>query len=109
MAWLWAQWATAKGTQEAVILDQYHVYPTRSSVTSAPEVASQLGTIQIASLTDQIWKSNAVTTLIGFPLWLQVSTALAFALNEAWTGTLSPSAALIQAQTKIGQIGKLSF
>jgi multiple sugar transport system substrate-binding protein len=111
MAWLWVQWATAKGTQEAMILDQYHVFPSRSSVTSAPVVASELGTsaLGIANLTNQIWQSNAVTTLIGFPLWLQVSTLLAIALNEAWSGALSPAQALAQAQTRIEAIGKLSF
>jgi multiple sugar transport system substrate-binding protein len=111
MAWLWIQWATAKGTQEAMILDQYHVYPTRSSVTEAPQVASELQTssLAIANLTDQIWKSNAVTTLLGFPLWLQASTILANALNTAWSGTVSPSDALAGAQTKLEQMGTISF
>lgn len=111
MAWLWAQWATAKGTQEAMILGRYHVYPTRASVTQAPEVASQLGTsgLAIAALTDKIWKSNAITTLIGFPQWLQASTILANALNTAWTGAVSPAAALASAQTKIEGMGKITF
>jgi multiple sugar transport system substrate-binding protein len=111
MAWLWTQWATAKGTQEAMILDQYHVYPTRSSVTQSPEVSSQLGTssLAIANLTDQIWKSNAITTLIGFPRWLQASIIIANALNTAWTGTVKPSDALASAQTKLEQMGTLTF
>ncbi len=111
MAWLWIQWATAKGTQEAMILDQYHVYPTRSSATASPQVSSQLGNSALANanLTDQIWKSGAVTTLIGFPLWLQASTILGAALNTAWTGASTPANALASAQTKLEQIGKLSF
>jgi len=112
MAWLWIQWATAKGTQEAMVLDQYHVYPTRSSVTQSPPVSSVLATdsLAIAKLSDDIWKSNAVTTLVGFPLWLQAATILEQQLNEAWTGVISPSAALAAAQTNIEkQVGALSF
>ncbi len=111
MAWLWAQWATAKGTQEAMILDQYHVYPTRSSVTQSPEVSSQLGksSFAIANLTNQIWQSNSLTTLIGFPRWLQASIVIANALNTAWTGTATPTDALTSAQTKLEQMGTLTF
>jgi multiple sugar transport system substrate-binding protein len=111
MAWLWIQWATAMGTQEAMILGQYHNYPTRSSVTSAPEVASVLGTSSLAtaSLMDQIWKTNSLTTLIGFPLWLQASIIIANALNTAWTGAVSPSAALASAQMKLENMGTLTF
>ena len=111
MAWLWIQWATAKGTQEATILDQFHVYPTRSSVTSSPDVASKLQTsgLAIAKLTDEVWKSGNVATLVGFPRWLEVSTILGSALNTAWTGAVTPKDALAGAQTKLEQIGKLSF
>jgi multiple sugar transport system substrate-binding protein len=111
MAWLWTQWATAKGTQEAMVLDQYHVFPTRASVMTSPVVASKIGTsaIGVANLTSQVWKANAITTLVGFPLWLQASTILASALNTAWTGAVTPKNALASAQTKLEQIGKLSF
>jgi hypothetical protein len=80
-------------------------------VTEAPQVASALETspLAIADLTDQIWKSNAVTTLIGFPLWLEASTILANALNTAWSGTVSPSDALAGAQTSLEKMGPLSF
>jgi ABC-type glycerol-3-phosphate transport system substrate-binding protein len=107
MAWLWIQWATAKGTQEATILDQYHVYPTRASVTESPEVSSQLvtGSIAIANLTNQIWKSNSTTTLIGFPQWLSASIILANTLNKAWIRAASPTDALAGAQTKMEQLG----
>jgi multiple sugar transport system substrate-binding protein len=111
MAWLWIQWATAKGTQEAKILAKYHNYPTRSSVTTVPEVASSLQTSGFASarLVSQVWQANSLTTLLGFPLWLQAATILGSALNAAWKGTLSPSDALAGAQKKIEAIGTLSF
>jgi ABC-type glycerol-3-phosphate transport system substrate-binding protein len=112
MAWLWAQWATAKGTQEAMILDEYHVYPTRASVVESAPVASALQTsaLEIASLTNQIWQSNSVVTLIGFPLWLSASTILEVKLNEAWTGSLTPANALAECQTQIEQsVGTITF
>ncbi len=111
MAWLWAQWATAKGTQEAKILGQYHNYPTRSSVTAVPQVSSALKTssLSTASLVDEIWRDGALTTLLGFPLWLQAAVIISNSLSAAWIGTLSPSVALSQAQTKLEQMGTLSF
>ena len=111
MAWLWIQWATAKGTQEAMILDQYHVFPTRSSVTAAPEVANPLASngLGVANLTSQIWKEGAITTLIGFPNWLAASVILANALNKAWLGAATPKDALAGAQTQMEQAGTLSF
>jgi multiple sugar transport system substrate-binding protein len=111
MAWLWAQWATAKGTQEAKILGQYHNFPTRTSVTQAPEVVSALQTsgLALARLVDDIWKTNSLTTLLGFPLWLQAAIIIASALNTAWLGTVSPKDALAQAQSKLEGMGKLSF
>ncbi len=111
MAWLWVQWATAKGTQEAKILGQYHNYPTRTSVTQAPEVASVLQTsgLATAKLVNEIWQSNSLTTLLGFPRWLQASTVLGSALNSAWTGSVSPKDALAGAQSKLEAMGTLSF
>lgn len=112
MAWLWAQWATAKGTQEAMILGQYHVYPTRSSVTEAQEVSSALQTpaLDIASLTNQIWESNSVATLFGFPTWLKALPILGSELNAAWRGEVGPSDALAACQTQIEQqIGTITF
>lgn len=111
MAWLWIQWATAKGTQEAMLLDEYHVYPTRTSVTQSPAVSSQLGTsaLSIANLTNQIWQSGNITTLVGFPLWLQASAILSGELNQAWMGSIAPAAALQDAQTQIEALGTLTF
>ncbi len=111
MAWLWAQWATAKGTQEAMILDEFHVYPTRTSVLKAAPVQSALqeSSFAIASLTNQIWQADSVTTLIGFPRWLQASIIIANALNTAWTGTIKPANALATAQKQLEQMGTLTF
>jgi multiple sugar transport system substrate-binding protein len=111
MAWLWAQWATAKGTYEAKILGQFHNFPTRTSVTQAPEVVSALQTSSLAipRLVDEIWTTNSLTTLLGFPLWLQAAIIIATALNTAWIGTVSPKDALAQAQTKLEAMGKLTF
>jgi multiple sugar transport system substrate-binding protein len=111
MAWLWVQWATAKGTQEAKILGEYHNYPTRSSVTGAPQVESALQTtgLTTASLVNQIWQENTLTTLLGFPRWLQASTIIGSALNTAWTGAVSPSDALSGAQKQLEAMGTLSF
>ena len=69
MAWLWVQWATAKGTQEAKLLGKYNNFPTRTSVTQAPEIASELqsGTLGVASLVNQVWEAGSLTTLLGVP------------------------------------------
>jgi multiple sugar transport system substrate-binding protein len=111
MAWLWTQWATAKGTQEAKILGQYHNYPTRSSVTQAPAVASAMQTsgLAVARLVDEIWKANSLTTLLGFPRWLQASTILGSALNSAWVGSVSPKDALDGAQNDLEAMGTITF
>jgi multiple sugar transport system substrate-binding protein len=110
-AWLWVQWAVAKGAQEAKILGPYHNFPSRSSVVEAPEVASVLQTssLAIANLMNEIWGANAITTLIGFPQWFAAGNIIAQALNTAWTGTVAPSAALANAQTRLEQLGTLTF
>jgi hypothetical protein len=46
---------------------------------------------------------------LGFPRWLQASTIIGSALNTAWTGAVSPSDALTEAQTSLEAIGPLSF
>ena len=110
-AWLWAQWATAKGAQEAKLLGKYHNFPTRSSVTQAPQVAAalQTGELAMANLVAQIWQEGSLTTLLGFPRWLQASTILGSALNTAWTGTVAAKAALDGAQTQLEAMGTLTF
>jgi len=111
MAWLWIQWATAKGTQEAKVLGQYHNYPTRTSVTQAPEVSSVLSTpgLDVANLVDEIWSANSLTTLLGFPAWLGASVIVSGALSSAWKGTLTPTDALNTAQTNLEALGTLTF
>lgn len=110
-AWLWVQWAVAKGTQEAKILGQYHNFPTRSSVVEAQEVAGALPSapFAIASLMSEVWQEEAITTLIGFPSWFAAGNIISAALNTAWTGTVAPSAALSDAQAKLEQLGTLTF
>jgi multiple sugar transport system substrate-binding protein len=111
MAWLYVQWATSKGSMEAKLLGEYNNFPTRSSVTQVPGIATSLqnNTLAQASLVNQIWNNNSLTTLIGFPLWLQAATILEADLNAAWIGSKTPTAALTDAQTNIEKIGTLSF
>ncbi len=110
-AWLWSQLATAKGTQEAMILNQYHVYPTRPSALDATEVANALSTnpFAMASLVNQIWNSNDIAALIGFPNWFDALAPLSNHLNTAWRGSETPAQALAAAQTQIESLGTLTF
>jgi multiple sugar transport system substrate-binding protein len=111
MAWLWAQWATAKGTQEAKLVGQYHNYPTRTSVTSVPQISANLQSAAyvVPRVVDQIWRNNQLTTLLGFPAWLRASVVLFSNLTGAWNGGISASDALAKAQTSIEAIGPLTF
>lgn len=111
MAWLWAQWATAKGAQEAKILGEYHNFPTRVSVMQAPEVTSVINTpdLAVAALVNQVWQSNSLTTLLGFPQWLNAAVILSTALTGAWNGGLTPTQALNGAQTKLEAMGTMTF
>ena len=110
-AWLWLQWATAKGTQETMLLDRYHVFPSRVSPLQAPEIQDVFGTSSYASasLAKQIWDEGAVTALIGFPKWYQALDALSSHLNQAWRGSETPQAALNAAQQRIVNLGNLTF
>jgi multiple sugar transport system substrate-binding protein len=110
-AWLWLQWATAKGTQETLLLDRYHVFPSRVSPLQVHEIQDALGTSSYAaaSLAKQIWDEGAVTGLIGFPKWYQVLDALSSHLNQAWKGSETPQAALNAAQQRIVNLGSLTF
>jgi hypothetical protein len=114
-AWLWLQWATAKGTQETLLLDQYHVYPSRKSVLDVAAVSSEIaaggaGEYGGVALAQQIWAaSDGVTALVGFPAWLQVLDILAAQLAEAWMGKVSPSTALDGAQQEVDGLGHLTF
>jgi len=111
MAWLWTQWATSKGAMEAKILGKYNNFPTRTSVTQVPEIASELqaGKLGIADLVNKIWNAGTLTTLLGFPKWLQAAVIIEGDLSSAFNGSLSPAAALADAQTRVENIGALTF
>jgi multiple sugar transport system substrate-binding protein len=110
-AWLWLQWATAKGTQEELLLDTYHVYPTRQSVLDVPEVSGKLGSSEYsaANLARNIWNSGKAVGLIGFPKWYQVLDPLSFHLNKAWSGIETPKQALDAIQQRVVALGNLTF
>jgi multiple sugar transport system substrate-binding protein len=112
-AWLWLQWATAKGTQETLLLDQYHIYPTRVDVLDVPEVSSQIaanaGAYAATDLAEQIWASSSVTALPGFPMWLKVLPILSGQLSSAWQGLAAPGDALDAAQQGVEALGTLTF
>jgi len=111
MAWLWIQWATSKGAEEAKILGEYHNFPTRESVTEVPAISSALesGSLGVADLINQIWAAGSLTTLLGFPQWLQAAVIIAGDLSSAFNGSLKPAAALADAQTRIEKLGTLTF
>jgi multiple sugar transport system substrate-binding protein len=111
MAWLWLQWATAKGTQATILLDQYHILPTRTSVFSIPQVSNVLQTdaYAIPRLAESIFQSGSIVALTPFPKWYKVSQALSFFINQAWVGKLQPRDALTQAKAKIETYGSLTF
>src|SRR2546428_2712758 len=109
--WLWLQWATAKGTQEALLLDQLHVYPTRQSVLELPETLSQLSGsgYESPNLARSIWNSGGVTAVMGFPKWWQALDPLSFHLNKAWIGNETPKQALDATQQRVLALGSLTF
>jgi ABC-type glycerol-3-phosphate transport system substrate-binding protein len=111
MSWLWVQWATAKGTQEAKLLGKYNNFPTRTSVTQEANIASELqsGGLGVASLVNQVWQAGSLTTLLGFPAWLQAAVIIEGDLSAAFNGSLTPAAALADAQTRVEKIGALTF
>jgi len=112
-SWLWVQWATAKGTQETLLLDQYHIYPTRDSVLQVPEVSSQMAAtpapFAATDLAGEVWASSGVTALVGFPKWFSVLTPLAAQLASAWRGKVTPGDALDAAQEAVEAFGPLTF
>jgi multiple sugar transport system substrate-binding protein len=110
-AWLWMQWATAKGTAEALLLDTYHILPTRQSVLSVPEIQTTLqqGAYGATLLAQQLYASNKVVPLIGFPAWFQVLDVISAHLHSAWSGLESPAQALSAAQQGVEQLGALTF
>jgi len=110
-AWLWMQWATAKGTAEALLLDTYHILPTRQSVLAVPEfqAALQQEAYVATKLAQQLYASNKVVPLIGFPGWLQVLDVIAGHLHNAWSGLESSKQALSAARQGVEKLGPLTF
>lgn len=105
-AYVWIQWATCKGTQEQLLLDSYHVFPSRSSVLDAPPVLSAPGSDPAGYAAFSVAKKafqTGVTALTPFPNWFSVLVPLSKHLNRAWKGEESPSEALGNAQAEIEQ------
>lgn len=111
LAWLWVQWATALGTQETLLLDQYHIVPTRPAVYSVPAIADALTGpgYTAAALAKNIQDSGGAVELIPFPKWNSALNALAAQLSSAWQGLVTPDTALATAQTQIEALGTLTF
>ncbi len=105
-AYVWIQWATCKGMQEQLLLDSYHVFPSRSSVPGVPQVqgavASDAGAYAAFAVTRKAFETG-VTALTPFPKWFSVLVPLSLHLNRAWKGEESPSEALASAQSEIEQ------
>jgi len=110
-AWLWMQWATAKGTAEALLLDTYHILPTRQSVLAVPEFQATLRqeAYVATKLAQQLYASKKVVPLVGFPGWLQVLDIIAGHLHNAWVGLESSKQALSGAQQGVEKLGPLMF
>jgi multiple sugar transport system substrate-binding protein len=104
-AYVWEQWATCKGIQEMMALHSYHIFPTRTSVFSVPEIqnAAKNGTLPALNVAKQAW-ATGTTALVPFPQWLQVLVPLSTHLNNAWTGVEKPRAALTNAKNQINQL-----
>lgn len=110
MAWLWLQWATSKGAQEALLLGDYHVYPSRKGVFTS-SVASGLLQQQAyapVAAAKAAYDANAVSYLIPFPKWVNALDPISNFLYEAFTG-LDPQTALNDAVQKIDTLGALTF
>ena len=111
-AWLWMQWATAKGVEEALLLDTYHIFPSRRSALGVSEVQSAMqqgSSYASARLANEIYSSGRVRTLMGFPNWFKALDILDTHLNSAWRGIESPRVALTAARQGIEQLGALTF
>jgi multiple sugar transport system substrate-binding protein len=103
-AYLWIQWATVAGTQEEMLLGQYHNFPTRASVLNVPQIqqAVEAGSLASFNVAKQAW-ATGTTALIPFPQWLNVLVNLSVSLHNAWIGYWTPLEALTNAQNFIEQ------
>ncbi len=110
-AWLWLQWATALGTQEQTLLGYYHAFPSRKAVFDNSLVQQAVGTsaYRAVKTTKQIWDAGKIATLLPFPKWGNLLQPIAFYLNQAWVGKMTPTEALSGAQQEIEKWGSLEF
>jgi multiple sugar transport system substrate-binding protein len=110
-AWLWLQWATAAGTEEALFLDTYHILPGRQSAINSPEVQTAIQESSYASskLAYDMYSSGRVVTLTGFPKWFKALDIIAQRLNNAWVGQETPRDAMTAARLEVENLGPLTF
>lgn len=110
-AWLWLQWATALGTQEMTFLDTFRSFPTRKAVLNESMIREALSKDQYRALriTEQVWNSGKVVSLLSFPKWWHILDILSTHINNAWIGNETPKQALSKAREQIDSWGKLTF
>lgn len=110
-SWLWLQWATAKGTQEAAALTGYRAYPSRKSVFGSSALSSLLGGSAYSSMaiSKKVWDAGSVTSLVAFPKWFSALDAISYHINQAYGGLETPQSALSNATQKLNTLGQLGF
>lgn len=110
-AWLWLQWATSLGAQEAALLNSFHAYPSRLAAfeDSVVKSALQKSGYEALRVARRVWDANRVATLVAFPKWTQVLDVLSLHLSKAVAGSETPQIALSAAVRQIGSKGRLTF
>lgn len=110
-AWLWLQWATALGTQEAALLDVFRPFPSRKAVLELSEVKELIEKGQYPSLTvaKEVWNSGEIVALFSFPKWWHLLDILSTHISKVWQGREQPRDALTLAQNQIQSWGSLTF
>ncbi|HUI00102.1 MAG TPA: substrate-binding domain-containing protein [Nitrososphaerales archaeon] len=110
-AWLWLQWATAAGTEEALLLDTYHILPGRQSAINSAEVQGVIKQSSYAAsmLAYNLYNSRNVVALVGFPQWFKALDIISQHLNSAWLQQETPRDAMTTAKQEIESLGQLTF
>ncbi len=110
-AWLWLQWATAKGTEEALLLDNYRILPGRQSAVNAPEVeaALQRSTYASTKLVYDLYNQGRVVCLLSFPQWFKALDIISAHLSAAWVGKETPRDSMTAARQEVESLGPLTF
>jgi multiple sugar transport system substrate-binding protein len=110
-AWLWLQWATARGTEEALLLDTYRILPARRSAIKSPEVQAAIQGSSYAStkLAYDMYSTGRVVTLLSFPQWFKALDIISTHLTSAWVGRETPRNSMIAARHEVESLGALSF